>query len=179
MESDAKYLQDQEDRYMFLTGEIEKAFKNFYDIHAEFQKVSRDFPDIDIEKLDDIRKKTIVRFGVISYLQKLYTIPYNVLKKVKLKKGIKKVWFNMDNKKKLVKLKTEHNVLVIKLRNLLYRRKKINSELVKESEKHYTEVDLEKLELLIVKTSRKLMRILKVEKYLDSCMKIAQELKEE
>ena len=88
---------------------------------------------------------------------------------VKLKKGIKKVWFNMDNKKKLVKLKIEHNVLVIKLRNLLYWRKKINSELVKESEKHYTEVDLEKLELLIVKTSRKLMRILKVEKYLDSC----------
>lgn len=88
---------------------------------------------------------------------------------VKLKNGIKKVWFNMDNKKKLVKLKIEHNVLVIKLRNLLYRRKKINSELVKESEKHYTEVDLEKLELLIVKTSRKLMRILKVEKYLDSC----------
>lgn len=70
MESDAKYLQDQEDRYMFLMAEIEKAFKNFYDIHAEFQKVSRDFPDIDIEKLDDIRKKTIVRFGVISYLQK-------------------------------------------------------------------------------------------------------------
>ena len=71
MESgDRKYLQDQEDRYMFLTGEIEKAFKNFYDIHAEFQKVSRDFPDIDIEKLDDIRKKTIVRFNVISFLQK-------------------------------------------------------------------------------------------------------------
>ena len=76
MESNAKYLQDQEDRYMFLTGEIEKAFKNFYDIHAEFQKVSRDFPDIDIEKLDDIRKKTIVRFGVISYLQKAL---YNTL----------------------------------------------------------------------------------------------------
>ena len=53
----------------------------------------------------------------------------------------------MDNKKKLVKLKIEHDVLVIKLRNLLYRRKKINSELAKESEKHYTEVDLEKLEL--------------------------------
>lgn len=70
MENDVKHLQDQEDRYMFLTAEIEKAFKNFYDIHAEFQKVSRDFPDIDIEKLDDIRKKTIVRFGVISYLQK-------------------------------------------------------------------------------------------------------------
>ena len=76
MESNAKYLQDQEDRYMFWTGEIEKAFKNFYDIHAEFQKVSRDFPDIDIEKLDDIRKKTIVRFGVISYLQKAL---YNTL----------------------------------------------------------------------------------------------------
>ena len=70
VESDAKYLQDQEDRYMFLTAQIEKAFKNFYDIHAEFQKVSRDFPDIDIEKLDDIRKKTVVRFSVISYLQK-------------------------------------------------------------------------------------------------------------
>lgn len=71
MESgDRKYLQDQEDRYMFLTAEIEKAFKNFYDIHAEFQKVSRDFPDIDIEKLDDIRKKTVVRFNVISFLQK-------------------------------------------------------------------------------------------------------------
>ena len=76
MESDAKYLQDQEDRYMFLTGEIEKAFKNFYDIHAEFKKVSRDFPDIDIEKLDDIRKKTIVRFNVISFLQKAL---YNTL----------------------------------------------------------------------------------------------------
>ena len=76
MESDAKYLQDQEDRYNYLTGKIEKAFKNFYDIHAEFQKVSRDFPDIDIEKLDDIRKKTIVRFGVISYLQKAL---YNTL----------------------------------------------------------------------------------------------------
>lgn len=77
MESgDRKYLQDQEDRYMFLTGEIEKAFKNFYDIHAEFQKVSRDFPDIDIEKLDDIRKKTIVRFNVISFLQKAL---YNTL----------------------------------------------------------------------------------------------------
>ena len=70
MESDAKYLQDQEDRYMFLTVEIEKAFKNFYDIHTEFKKVSRDFPDIDIEKLDDIRKKTVVRFSVISFLQK-------------------------------------------------------------------------------------------------------------
>ena len=77
MESgDRKYLQDQEDRYMFLTAEIEKAFKNFYDIHAEFQKVSRDFPDIDIEKLDDIRKKTIVRFNVISFLQKAL---YNIL----------------------------------------------------------------------------------------------------
>lgn len=77
MESgDRKYLQDQEDRYMFLTAEIEKAFKNFYDIHAEFQKVSRDFPDIDIEKLDDIRKKTVVRFSVISYLQKAL---YNTL----------------------------------------------------------------------------------------------------
>ena len=76
MESDAKYLQDQEDRYMFLTAEIEKAFKNFYDIHTEFQKVSRDFPDIDIEKLDDIRKKTVVRFSVISYLQKAL---YNTL----------------------------------------------------------------------------------------------------
>lgn len=76
MESDAKYLQDQEDRYMFLMAEIEKAFKNFYDIHEEFQKVSRDFPDIDIEKLDDIRKKTIVRFSVISYLQKAL---YNTL----------------------------------------------------------------------------------------------------
>lgn len=77
MESgDRKYLQDQEDRYMFLTGEIEKAFKNFYDIHAEFQKVSKDFPDIDIEKLDDIRKKTIVRFNVISFLQKAL---YNTL----------------------------------------------------------------------------------------------------
>ena len=70
MENDSKYLQDQEDRYNYLTGEIEKAFKNFYDIHAEFQKVTRDFPDIDIEKLDDIRKKTVVRFSVISYLQK-------------------------------------------------------------------------------------------------------------
>lgn len=70
MESDAKYLQDQEDRYNYLTAEIEKAFKNFYDINTEFQKVSKDFPDIDIEKIDDIRKKTIVRFGVISYLQK-------------------------------------------------------------------------------------------------------------
>ena len=67
MESDAKYLQDQEDRYNYLTAEIEKAFKNFYDINTEFQKVSKDF---DIEKIDDIRKKTIVRFGVISYLQK-------------------------------------------------------------------------------------------------------------
>lgn len=77
MESgDRKYLQDQEDRYMFLTAEIEKAFKNFYDIHAEFKKVSRDFPDIDIEKLDDIRKKTVVRFSVISYLQKAL---YNTL----------------------------------------------------------------------------------------------------
>ena len=76
VESDAKYLLDQEDRYMFLTAEIEKAFKNFYDIHAEFQKVSRDFPDIDIEKLDDIRKKTVVRFSVISYLQKAL---YNTL----------------------------------------------------------------------------------------------------
>ena len=76
MECDAKYLQDQEDRYMFLMAEIEKAFKNFYDIHEEFQKVSRDFPDIDIEKLDDIRKKTIVRFSVISYLQKAL---YNTL----------------------------------------------------------------------------------------------------
>lgn len=76
MESDAKYLQDQEDRYMFLTAEIEKAFKNFYDIHTEFQKVSRDFPDIDIEKLDDIIKKTVVRFSVISYLQKAL---YNTL----------------------------------------------------------------------------------------------------
>lgn len=77
MESgDRKYLQDQEDRYMFLTGEIEKAFKNFYDIHAEFQKVSRDFPDIDIEKIDDIRKKTMVRFSVISFLQKAL---YNTL----------------------------------------------------------------------------------------------------
>ena len=77
MESgDRKYLQDQEDRYMFLMAEIEKAFKNFYDIHEEFQKVSRDFPDIDIEKLDDIRKKTIVRFSVISYLQKAL---YNTL----------------------------------------------------------------------------------------------------
>ena len=73
---DRKYLQDQEDRYMFLTVEIEKAFKNFYDIHAEFKKVSRDFPDIDIEKLDDIRKKTVVRFSVISYLQKAL---YNTL----------------------------------------------------------------------------------------------------
>ena len=70
MESDSKYLQDQEDRYMFLLEESEKAFKNFYDIHAEFKKVSRGFPDIDIEKLDDIRKKTVVRFSVISYLQK-------------------------------------------------------------------------------------------------------------
>lgn len=70
MENDVKHLQDQEDRYMFLTAEIEKAFKNFYDIHAEFKKVSRDFPDIDIEKLDDIRKKTVVRFSVISFLQK-------------------------------------------------------------------------------------------------------------
>jgi hypothetical protein len=70
MENGVKHLQDQEDRYMFLTVEIEKAFKNFYDIHAEFKKVSRDFPDIDIEKLDDIRKKTVVRFSVISYLQK-------------------------------------------------------------------------------------------------------------
>lgn len=70
MESDAKYLQDQEDRFNYLMVEIEKAFKNFYDIYAEFKKVSRDFPDIDIEKIDDIRKKTIVRFGVISYLQK-------------------------------------------------------------------------------------------------------------
>ena len=70
VESDAKYLQDQEDRFNYLTAEIEKAFRNFYYIHEEFQKVSRDFPDIDIEKLDDIRKKTIVRFGVISYLQK-------------------------------------------------------------------------------------------------------------
>lgn len=76
MENDVKHLQDQEDRYMFLTAEIEKAFKNFYDIHTEFQKVSRDFPDIDIEKFDDIRKKTIVRFGVISYLQKAL---YNTL----------------------------------------------------------------------------------------------------
>lgn len=76
VESDAKYLQDQEDRYNYLTAEIEKAFKNFYDIHAEFQKVSRDFPDIDIEKLDDIRKKTIVRFNVISFLQKAL---YNTL----------------------------------------------------------------------------------------------------
>ena len=71
MESgDRKYLQDQEDSYNYLTTAIEKAFKDFYDIHAEFQKVSRDFPDIDIEKIDDIRKKTIVRFSVISYLQK-------------------------------------------------------------------------------------------------------------
>lgn len=70
MENGVKHLQDQEDRYMFLTAEIEKAFKNFYDIHAEFKKVSRDFPDIDIEKLDDIRKKTVVRFSVISFLQK-------------------------------------------------------------------------------------------------------------
>nr|DAN52096.1 MAG TPA: hypothetical protein [Caudoviricetes sp.] len=70
MENDVKHLQDQEDRYMFLTAEIEKAFKNFYDIHAEFKKVSRDFPNIDIEKLDDIRKKTVVRFSVISFLQK-------------------------------------------------------------------------------------------------------------
>lgn len=76
MENDSKYLQDQEDRYNYLTGEIEKAFKNFYDIHAEFQKVSRDFPNIDIEKLDDIRKKTVVRFSVISYLQKAL---YNTL----------------------------------------------------------------------------------------------------
>ena len=76
MENDVKYLQDKEDRYMFLTEEIEKAFKNFYDIHTEFQKVSRDFPDIDIEKLDDIRKKTVVRFSVISYLQKAL---YNTL----------------------------------------------------------------------------------------------------
>lgn len=76
MENDVKHLQDQEDRYIFLTAEIEKAFKNFYDIHAEFQKVSRDFPDIDIEKLDDIRKKTVVRFSVISYLQKAL---YNTL----------------------------------------------------------------------------------------------------
>ena len=70
MENDVKHLHDQEDRYMFLTAEIEKAFKNFYDIHAEFKKVSRDFPNIDIEKLDDIRKKTVVRFSVISFLQK-------------------------------------------------------------------------------------------------------------
>ena len=76
MESDAKYLQDQEDRYKYLTAAIEKAFKDFYDIHAEFQKVSRDFPNIDIEKIDDIRKKTIVRFSVISYLQKAL---YNTL----------------------------------------------------------------------------------------------------
>lgn len=76
MENDVKHLQDQEDRYMFLMAEIEKAFKNFYDIHAEFQKVSRDFPDIDIEKIDDIRKKTVVRFSVISYLQKAL---YNTL----------------------------------------------------------------------------------------------------
>nr|DAX86117.1 MAG TPA: hypothetical protein [Caudoviricetes sp.] len=70
VESDSKYLQDQEDRYNYLTAAIEKAFKDFYDIHVEFQKVSRDFPDIDIEKINDIRKKTIVRFSVISYLQK-------------------------------------------------------------------------------------------------------------
>ena len=75
----------------------------------------------------------------------------------------------MDNKKKLIKQEMEYNVLMIKFRELLYRRKKINSGLAKESEKHYTEVDLEKLELLIMKTSRKLMRILKVKKYLDSC----------
>lgn len=76
MENDVKHLQDQEDRYMFLTAEIEKAFKNFYDVHAEFQKVLRDFPDIDMEKIDDIRKKTIVRFNVISFLQKAL---YNTL----------------------------------------------------------------------------------------------------
>lgn len=85
MESDAKYLQDQEDRYMFLTEEIEKAFKNFYDIHAEFKKVSRDFPDIDIEKLDDIRKKTMVRFSVISFLQKAL---YNTLQCIEDGKAI-------------------------------------------------------------------------------------------
>lgn len=70
MESGDKYLQDQEDRYNYLISVIEKAFKDFYDIHTEFQKVSRDFPDIDIKKINDIRKKTIVRFSVISYLQK-------------------------------------------------------------------------------------------------------------
>ena len=74
----------------------------------------------------------------------------------------------MDNKKKLDKLKIKYSELVIKLRNLLCMRKKINSELAKES-KHYTEADLEKVESLIKKTSRKLIGILKVEKYLDSC----------
>ena len=88
MESDVKYLKDQEDRYMFLTAEIEKAFKNFYDIHAEFKKVSRDFPDIDIEKLDDIRKKTIVRFGVISYLQKALHNTIQCIEEDEAKEGI-------------------------------------------------------------------------------------------
>lgn len=74
----------------------------------------------------------------------------------------------MNNKKKLDKLKIKYSELVIKLRNLLCMRKKINSELAKES-KHYTEADLEKLESLIKKTSRKLIGILKV--------KTAQELK--
>ena len=83
----------------------------------------------------------------------------------------------MDNKKKLIKQEIEYNVLMIKFRELLYRRKKINSGLAKESEKHYTEADLEKIESLIKRTSRKLMGMLKVKKYLDSCIKTAQELK--
>ena len=85
MENDSKYLQDQEDRYNYLTGEIEKAFKNFYDIHEEFQKVTRDFPDIDIKKIDDIRKKTMVRFSVISFLQKAL---YNTLQCIEDGKAI-------------------------------------------------------------------------------------------
>lgn len=69
MESDAKYLQDQEDRYRFLKAKIAETYKEFSDIGEEFQKAIENFPNVDINEIDDIVKRSFVKSSIISYLQ--------------------------------------------------------------------------------------------------------------
>ena len=69
MENDS-YLQDQEKCYSYLKKSIKEAYREFQDTYEELQKITDDFPDIDIKKVDKIRTKTIIKSKMILWFQK-------------------------------------------------------------------------------------------------------------
>lgn len=64
-----KYLKDPKDRYRFLKAKIAETYKEFSDIGEEFQKAIENFPNVDINEIDDIVKRSFVKSSIISYLQ--------------------------------------------------------------------------------------------------------------